>query len=117
MVTPKPKRLGSQQEPPGNRLKKLAERNTVCRSILTHTHVLQIIDDHQAMWLLAETIAEKRRIERRLRKQLALAGVSFGGFELFVHGAVFSPVDPYTGGGLILMGLLVMYLTGGRGNQ
>lgn len=117
MVTPNPKRLRSRQEPPGNRLKKLAGRNTIFRSILSHAHVLQIIDDHQLMWLMAETEAEKHRIKRRLRKQLALAGVSFGGFELFIHGAVLAPADFHLGSGLVLLGLLVMYIAGGRGNQ
>ncbi|WP_288254541.1 hypothetical protein [uncultured Hydrogenophaga sp.] len=98
-------------------MKKLAGRNTICKSILTHTHVLQIIDDHQYMWLMAETDAEKRSIKRRLRKQLALAGVSFGGFEMFIHGAVLAPADPQLGAGLLLVGVLVMYLTGGRGHQ
>lgn len=101
---------------PGSRVQKLASRNAVCRTILSHAHVLQIIEDHQAMWLSAGDAEERERIERRLRKQLALAGVNFVAFETAMHGAAVSMLgDPLIGGSLILVGAVVMRWVGLKG--
>lgn len=92
----------------------LARSNRLFEVVLTHSFVLQIVDDHQAMWFDAATAAERRQIEARLRRQIRLALVNFVGFEIFVHGAVVTVLsDPLQGGLVILAGLLLMHATGG----
>lgn len=105
-----------QQGFPGDRIKKLAKRNRVLRAIFSHSHVLQIVDDHQAMWFEAANDAEKRRIEQRLRRELTRASVNFIGLEVALHGAVTTVLtDPLHGGSMIVVGAVVMYVTGGKG--
>lgn len=94
----------------------LAEQNRVVRSFLEHTHVLQIIDDHQLLWLATDEEAQRRRVVRRLHRQLARAGVNFAGLEVTVHGAVLAIAgDPLHGGSLVILGIALMYATAGKG--
>lgn len=112
-MSPKLPRSRNQQGPPGNRLKKLAKRSRALAAVLSHTHVLQVIDDHQDMWFSAESDAERHRIELRLRRQIALALVDVVGFEIAVHGVVAATFnDPLYGASLIMAGAAVMYLSG-----
>jgi hypothetical protein len=76
--------------------------------------VLQIIDDHQEMWLNASSDEERDRVAARLRKQLAYAGVNFFGLEVTIHGAIALAADPLQGGFLMVAGVVLMYLTSGR---
>lgn len=115
-MTSEPKGPVHQRRPPGDRIKKLAAQNPVLRSVLSHAHVLQIIDDHQDMWLATQDEAERSRVRKRLHKQLALAGVNFAGMEVTVHGAVLSIAgDPLHGGSLVVLGIALIYLTAGKG--
>lgn len=100
---------------PGNRLKNLARRSRVAGTVLSHTHMLQIIDDHQAMWLAAEGDEERRRIRQRLNRQLARATMNFSGLEVTIHGATIAITDPLSGGSLVLLGIALMYFTSGKG--
>jgi len=100
---------------PGNRLKKLARRSRIAKTILSHAHMLQIIDDHQAMWLVASSDEERLRIKHRLNQQLARATVNFTGLEVTIHGATVVVFDPLNGGSLILLGVALMYFTSGKG--
>ena len=112
-MTPQKKEPCSQRRPPGDRIKQLAKRNGVCASVLRHTHVLQIVDDHQAMWLEARSATERLHVELRLRRQLRLAMVNFIGFETVVHGLVTAVAfDPLSGGFLVVAGALIMHITG-----
>lgn len=115
-MTSEPKEPLHQRRLPGDRIKKLAARNRVLRSVLSHANVLQIVDDHQDMWLATEDEAQRRQIQLRLRKQLALAGVNFAGLEVTVHGVVLSIAgDPLHGGSLVILGIGLMYATVGKG--
>ena len=115
-MTSEPKEPVHQRRLPGNRIKKLAAQNRVLRSVLSHAHVLQIIDDHQDMWLATEDEELRRQIQVRLRKQLALAGVNFAGLEVTVHGLVLSIAgDPLHGGSLVILGIALIYATAGKG--
>lgn len=85
-------------------------------SFLGHMHVLQIIDDHQAMWLEALTDNERSEIRARLYKQLGFAGLNFVGLEVSIHGAVAAiATDPLHGASLILIGFALMWATNGKG--
>lgn len=116
--------MSSEQKPPSSqhglpcsRIKDLASRNRTLRSILEHMHVLQIIDDHQAIWLEASDESERREIEKRLRVQLFYAFTNFFGMEVTVHGLVaIIATEPLYGGSLVIVGLGIMYLsTMGKG--
>lgn len=97
-------------------VKNVARRSRALRSVLDHMHVLQIIDDHQAMWLEALDAEERRDVERRLQMQLSLAFVNFAGLEITVHGAIEAiMVDPFYGGLLFVAGVAVIYATSGKG--
>jgi hypothetical protein len=116
VVTPDPTDKPRQSALPGKLFKQLARRSWLCDCILSHTHVLQIVDDHQAMWLTADTPSAKKGVEKRLRKQLSLAMANVAGFETFVHGCMLTVVgDPLPGGLLLLAGLLIMRVTGKGG--
>lgn len=101
-----------QRRLPGSWVKKLALRSHVVASILKQTDVLQIVEDHQAMWLSANSDAERARILMRFRRQLALAAANFTGFETTIHGAVLTLSDPLNGGALILAGVILMWVAG-----
>jgi hypothetical protein len=106
----------NQRRPPGDGLKKLAARNVVVHSIFEHTHVLQIIEDHQAMWHTTDDEAQKRLIARRCHKQLALAFVNVAGVEMALHGTYAAiATDPFHGGSLLVFGLLIMHIAGRKG--
>ena len=112
MPRPKP----SQQGLPGNWVQKLARSSIVLRTILSHSNMLQIVEDHQYLWLTATQPAERKLIVRRLCKQLALATVNFAGLETAIHGTVIAVLgDPLHGGVLIVCGALVMKLIAGKG--
>ena len=112
-MSPKLQGARNQQGPPGNRMKKLARRNRAVATVMSNLHILQIIDDHQAMWFSADSDAEKRRIELRLRRQIALALVNFVGFEIAVHGVVTATIgDPLSGGSLLLIGIAILHAIG-----
>lgn len=110
-MNPEKKELKNQQEPPGNRIKKLAEGSSVWRSVMEHTHMRQIVDDHQLMWFEASE-AEKPLIVRRMRRQLGLALVNFAGFEASLHGVVWTFADPLPGALLLIIGIALMRATG-----
>lgn len=112
-MTPNPSK--KERQFPGESLVNLASRNRLVKTILSHSHVLQIVDDHRFMWCEAKTVKERISIEKRLRKQLILAGVNFVGLEISIHGAVYLFTSPYHGGSLMLLGVVVMYLTSRKG--
>ena len=101
----------SKKGAPGQWLKRSAGRNRVVRVILTHAHVLQIIDDHQLMWLEAVDDEERELVRARCRNQLFLAGVNLAGFEVAVHGTVDLMFNPMFGGALLLLGAVIVYFT------
>jgi hypothetical protein len=115
-MSPRKKCASYQQRPPGDWLKKLAKRSSVFATALAHTHLLQIADDHDDLWHEAATAFEKSAVHRRFRVQIARACVSFGGFELTVHGLVFCGVgELMTGASLMVVGIALMYVLGKGG--
>jgi hypothetical protein len=87
----------------------------LAKTILSHSHVLQIVDDHRFMWYEAKTEKERTLIARRFHRQLFLASVNFLGLEISIHGAVYLFTSPAHGGFLILLGAAAMYLTSRKG--
>jgi len=97
-------------------LRRAAQNNRVVRSVLTHTHVLQIIDDHLLMAVDAgDDLALLCLIARRLRRELARACVNLAGVEIAVHGAVGLAADPSHGAMLLILGAIITYFSAGKG--
>jgi len=101
----------SKKGAPAQWLKRSADRNLVARIILKHAHAIQIIDDHQLMWLEAVDDEERERIRARCRTQLVLAGAHAVGFDVAVHGTVAMMFNPMFGGALLLLGAVIVYFT------
>ncbi len=98
--------------PPGDRIKKLAERSHSARVVLDELHILQIIDDHQAEWFESTSEAERRSICSRMRVQIARALGRVVGFEVGLHGVVAVFSDFAYGGSLLFIGAaLVIWLS------
>jgi hypothetical protein len=96
---------------PGLWLKRSAERFKPVHIILKHTHALQIIDDHQMMWLQAFDDEERERVRVRCRKQLGLACVNTVGFEVAIYGVLDVMSNPAVGGAVLLLGAIIVYFT------
>lgn len=112
---PKPPNKWKEQ-PPGNNLKRLAKRNGPLKTLMRHTFIDQIIDDHQLLWYLASTAAEKEEVRRRMQREIARALAEFVGIEVSLHGIVtISMGDFTTGGGLLLLGAAIVHALGRGG--
>jgi hypothetical protein len=96
---------------PGTRLKNLAERNRVFRIALSHVHLLEIIDDHQHMWLEASNEAERHDVEARYRRQASLAVGHAVGIEVALAGGLDLVLHPVFGFGLLVVGAIIAHLT------
>lgn len=97
---------------PGEGLSSAITRFKAAQVVAEHIGIPQIIDDHQLMWLEANSDSERAGVHRRFRRQLVRGMVSFGGFEVAVHGVVSTAVGQFlVGSSLILVGAMIVYLT------
>lgn len=102
----------SQRGLPGNRLKQLANHRPLLGAIFEHLHVLDIVEDHQLMWLSTDDSAERRRVEVRFRQQIALAFAHEAGWTMTIHGAFAAATGALTVGfSLGVVGAAMFYFT------
>lgn len=98
--------------PPGKKLLSFFDNFPLGREVATHLGLLHIIDDHQIMWFEAGSRDHKVGIHKRFRLQVLRGLVSFGGFELAVHGTVSTVTGQLPlGASLMLLGAAILYLT------
>lgn len=100
--------------PPGHELHPAITASPFLTQLAEHTGVLRCIDDHSLLWAQAETADERLFIHERFRRQLARTFVSFGGFELYVHGAESLVIGNFEAASvLFFVGALILYLAKG----
>ncbi|MDY0744600.1 hypothetical protein SNE35_08785 [Paucibacter sp. R3-3] len=100
----------SQSGLPFDSIKVIAKKNRAVAAFLAHTHVLEIIEDHQVMWVEAPNEAAQTAVVKRLRRQLSYYCGGWIGFETFVHGTVALPATPIFGASLMVIGLTLIWL-------
>lgn len=102
-----------QESPPGlpfNGIKNIAHRYRAIGAFLAHTHVLDIIEDHQVMWAEAPDKPAKDAVVKRLRRQLSYYFGGWIGFETFIHGLLALPATPLSGASLMVVGIAFVWL-------
>ena len=98
--------------PPGNNLLSVINSCLVATEIANHLGLIHIIDDHQCLWAEAKSNGEKVKIHQRFRRQVLRGLISFGGFEVTVHGALSTAFGQWwIGSSLIVVGTAILYLT------
>jgi hypothetical protein len=83
----------------------LAGRSRVAHAFFRHVHWLQILDDHHFMWLEEATKEGKVAIEKRLKKQLALAATNHLAVDGAIHSVLVAFAEPSHG--LMMLGVCI----------
>lgn len=100
----------SQPGLPFNGIKNIAHRYRAIGALLAHTHVLEIIEDHQIMWAEAPDKLAKNAVVKRLRLQLSYYCGGWVGFETFLHGTFTLTGAPLFGASLMVVGMALVWL-------
>lgn len=97
-------------------VRNLASRSQLARAVFGHVHWLQILDDHHVMWVEEETIEGRMVVEKRLKKQLALAAANHLAVDGVVHSVLIASAEPSHALMLLALCVAIIKLTTNGGH-